>query len=94
MGDYQRFGYKQEPETCLWCGRKLRRKQVMCNEGDPGAVRRGGDDVAGWWVKPADKLGSYQDDSFCGLRCGYLFGLRMAELGKRLGLSMAGTPLG
>jgi hypothetical protein len=32
----------------------------------------------------ADKAGSYQDGMFCGLRCGYQFGLRLAELGRRL----------
>jgi hypothetical protein len=32
----------------------------------------------------ADKLGDYQDGFFCGLRCACEFGVRLAELGRRL----------
>lgn len=31
-----------------------------------------------------DRRGDYGDNAFCGLRCGYQFGLTMAVLGKRL----------
>jgi hypothetical protein len=79
-GDYQDFGYEDKPETCLWCGRKLKHLKVI----DPEASRT----TPGHYViKPADKLGSQQDDCFCGLRCGYQFGVRMAELGERLAKS-------
>jgi hypothetical protein len=30
--------------------------------------------------------GAYGDDAFCSIRCGYAFGVRMAELGERLRL--------
>ena len=30
------------------------------------------------------RLGQYEDNAFCGLRCGYMFGLTLARLGKRL----------
>lgn len=74
------FGYQGKPDTCLWCGRKLRRKKVIAEPGEPGAVERS----FHFWEKPAEKLGGYQDGFFCGLRCGYEFGLRMAQLGRRL----------
>lgn len=32
----------------------------------------------------ADRRGDYGDNAFCGLRCGYAFGRRMAELGQAL----------
>jgi hypothetical protein len=35
------------------------------------------------WAQ-GQELGGYGDNHFCGLRCGYEFGLRFAELGKRL----------
>ena len=50
-----------EPGTCLWCGRKLRKFHL--NDGSKG---------------------DYGDNAFCGLRCGYSFGVTMAELGKKL----------
>ena len=80
MSDRQPFGYEGKPGTCLWCGRKLHRKKVMADPGEAGATEVG----PHFWHKPADKLGGYQDDSFCGLRCGYSFGLRLAQLGRRL----------
>lgn len=83
-GDYQSFGATNEPDTCLWCGRKLVHKSRMCEEGDPGAFRVGGEGRGGWWARKADKGGGYSDGMFCGLRCGYQFGKRMAEFGERL----------
>ena len=74
MGDYQPFGYTGEPGTCFWCGRRLRRKTVPAEPAEPGAAKIGAQ----------SRLGGYQDDTFCGLRCGYQFGLRMAELGRKL----------
>jgi hypothetical protein len=80
VSDYQPFGYTGEPGTCFWCGRRLRRRKVSAEPGEPGATKAG----LHFWTKPAARLGGYQDDTFCGLRCGYQFGLRMAELGRRL----------
>lgn len=79
-GDRQPFRYAGQPGTCLWCGRKLRRTTVLASPGDPGARPLG----ARTWVRPAAGLGAYADDCFCGLRCGYQFGLRRAQLGDRL----------
>lgn len=75
MASWQPFGYEGMPGTCLWCGRKLRHETVIDSDSDkpyPGNLVR------------ADKSGRYQDDSFCGLSCGYRFGRRLAELGNRL----------
>lgn len=83
-GDYQDFGYEGKPETCLWCGRKLQRKTLMDRHATDLAHRDGTLRPGLWISKPAEKLGSYQDDCFCGLRCGYQFGLRLAEFGRRL----------
>lgn len=78
------FGYKGEPGTCKWCGRKLRFKMLKdwIGYNDETGKRRPG----GPWSKGvrAKLAGSYQDGHFCGLRCGYEFGLRMAQLGRRL----------
>jgi hypothetical protein len=76
----QPFGYKDEPGTCLWCGRKLRHAQVMAEENEPGATRIG----PGYWLKRAKEAGPYQDGCFDTQGCGYQFGLRMARLGRRL----------
>ena len=69
------FGATGEPGTCLWCGRRLRHETVIDPASDkpyPGNLVR------------AEQAGRYQDDSFCGLGCGYRFGRRLAELGNRL----------
>lgn len=77
------FGATGKPGTCLWCGDKLKHGTVTADESQR-------DDPTYKSVAPhyatvrAARSGSYQDDKFCGLRCGYRFGLRMAELGKRL----------
>jgi hypothetical protein len=76
-GDRQPFGYSGQSATCLWCGRRLRRTTVL----DTGRMEREGLSYA---VRPAAGLGAYADDCFCGLRCGYQFGLRQAQLGGRL----------
>lgn len=51
-----------EPGTCLWCGKKLRKSKIH-----NGAFK-----------------GDYSDNAFCGLRCGYSFGVTFASLGRRL----------
>lgn len=70
---FAQHGVPAAPGCCLWCGRKLRLSSASSNEGivarDPSAVGSRGD---------------YGDNAFCGLRCGYLFGVRLAVLGRRL----------
>jgi len=43
-----------------------------------------GDELYKASLRPALKTGRYQDGFFCGLRCGYQFAARLAELGRRL----------
>lgn len=35
-------------------------------------------------TNPEGHLGRYQDNAFCGLRCGYRFGVMFASFGNRL----------
>ena len=58
-----------EPGTCNWCGRKLR----------PYPFRD-----ARWREGQGKELGGYGDNHFCGLRCGYLFGVQFAQWGHRI----------
>lgn len=51
------------PDTCLWCGKRLRTAR---------------------FAQPDARKGDYQDGAFCGLRCGYMFGVWAAKLGFRL----------
>ena len=63
------FNYDSVKGTCLWCGRKLR------------AYRWRHKDYA---KAQGKEWGDYGDGHFCGLRCGYQFAVRLADLGKRL----------
>lgn len=64
-----------EPDTCLWCGQKLRHKAISeKREGEFRYVKTGME----------AKGGDYVDGFFCGLRCGYQFGVQMAEWGRRI----------
>lgn len=78
MAEWRTSNPSNKPETCLWCGRKLRRKMQAF-------------DKDGKYLKPKDRTepaydagGSYGDGYFCGLRCGYLFGEQMAKFGRRI----------
>jgi hypothetical protein len=96
MSEWQPFGYEGKPGTCFWCGRKLAYKSwanwetVETGEIVPADPSHGEPAHPGLVTRPtgertrADKAGGYQDDSFCGLRCGYQFGLQLAAQGKRL----------
>ena len=85
MAQWRPFGYEGKPGTCLWCGRKLRRKTYP-----PDKPKGMG--WAEWHASPEskqrvpayDKPGDYGDGFFCGLRCAYDFAVRLAELGRRL----------
>lgn len=100
MADYREFDATNEPDTCLWCGRKLRYKthdvyEQHAVEVPAATVNMGGREfvthdayTAARNVKVgehrAEKAGSYEDGHFCGLRCGYLFGVALADLGRKL----------
>lgn len=83
MASSKRFGYRGEAGTCLWCGEKLRHERVMADDADKGNPTYKVEGANFATIKAA-KAGRYQDDRFCGLGCGYQFGLRMADLGRRL----------
>lgn len=57
------------PGACLWCGAKLR--------GVGPAIRKVHPDLV-------EARGDYGDNAFCGMRCGFSFGRRLAVLGSRL----------
>jgi len=80
----QPFGATGEPGTCLWCGRKLRHQDSIVDSsrrGEPGVTWH---ELGHYATARAELGGHYQDGLFCGLRCGYQFGARLAELGRRL----------
>ena len=94
MAEWRPFGATNAPDTCLWCGNKLRHKVTESHyeeirvevpeelRWDPAVThRKQSKSVAD---KRAEKGGDYQDGFFCGLRCGYQFGERLAQLGRRL----------
>lgn len=74
------FGYKGEPETCLWCGKKLPRLKlvesviVTTEEGYHSEFKPTGE----------VRVGYRGDQTFCTLTCGYSFGLAFAQHGQRL----------
>lgn len=93
MSDWHPFGYEGKPGSCLWCGRVLRHKTYQLEPDEDIAGWPGfeltGKTKTGPWGTPlriirALKPGGYSDGFFCGLRCAYKFGVRMAELGYRL----------
>lgn len=84
MSQWRGFNATNKPDTCLWCGQKLRRRMVQArhlpqSEHFERAAR--GD-------KPInepqyDKPGDYGDGHFCGLRCAYQFAVLSADGGQR-----------
>lgn len=81
MSSWQPFGYEGKPETCLWCGRKLHYQKTRTW----GTVEvNGGFTSKITGEKRAELPGYYEDGFFCGLSCGYKFGVRLAQLDKRL----------
>jgi hypothetical protein len=99
MADWRNFDASNEPETCLWCGRKLRHKTTKHHyEVVEVPIKRTDVDYQyqveeGYTVRKKHKLvvderaekgGDYQDGQFCGLRCGMQFAWRLADLGRRL----------
>lgn len=94
MPDYRPFNASNKPDTCLWCGNKLRHRQISkdMTVGEAKAqgykvadlFARGGDDAkASVVVGHEERGGDYADGHFCGLRCGYRFGVAMANNGRR-----------
>ena len=84
MPGFRPFGYTGEPGTCLWCGKRLRRERVHATDADEGNPSYNPGSAYGAPTIQAAKAGPYQDDAFDTLGCGYRFGRRLAELGRRL----------
>jgi hypothetical protein len=98
MAQWRSFNASNAPGTCLWCGRKLYRKTVKSHyeatevpltekEIASGAYLEGQTTRKVYKTvvdKRAEKAGDYQDDQFCGLRCGMQFAWRMADAGCRV----------
>jgi len=87
MAEYREFGATNDPNTCLWCGRPLRPKREHVEPEKHGfSNTQYGTPEWKAFVKaqPIVGYGDYADGKFCGLRCGYLFGRRLADLGRRL----------
>jgi len=96
MAEWRDFDASNDPNTCIWCGKKLRFKVLHSHyetsvvpvpEDDPNydpidfTTRKIYKNVVD---ERATTGGDYQDGFFCGLRCAYQFGVRMAQLGRRL----------
>lgn len=79
MAEWREWNPSNEPGTCLWCGHKLRQGKgtFVDDPTAPSGRRFDGDALMA-------KLGGYADGFFCGLRCGYLFGVEFAGFGRRL----------
>jgi len=79
------FGYAGEPGTCLWCGRKLRLHRESDSVRVPDSELKYGEKLKYRRIYTGNaRLGDYGDGHFCGLRCGYMFGRQLADLGQRL----------
>ena len=77
MNLFNEFGRVNEPGHCIWCGKKLRKK-FDHERIDPTSR------TSSFRKLKTFKLGDYRDGFFCGLRCGYRFAVRLAQLGSRL----------
>jgi len=99
MADWREFNASNEPDTCLWCGRKLSyltkhsHYEVTNVPLDPKIENEAylleeGQTTRKQYKNVVDerwaKSGGYHDGFFCGLRCAYQFAVRLAELGRRL----------
>ena len=83
MARYRDRGNTNAPRTCLWCGAQL--GQYFTSGGSERIeLACGGFAHKQLPAVPSGTYGRYGDNHFCGLRCGYLFGLAMAEGGRRL----------
>jgi hypothetical protein len=75
MAEWRPANPSNQPDTCLWCGRKLHYKTKhvwKVTDATPTSSFK------------AEKAGDYEDGHFCNLRCGYQFGAAMADFGRRL----------
>lgn len=82
------FGYKGEPETCRWCGRKLHRTTNQEHVWDDNATARDGTRGRWRWVRKGYRYGGRKgvagNGHFCTGACMASYGLRCAQLGIAL----------
>lgn len=82
---WRAYGATGEPGTCEWCGNVLRQPIDSAQK-----VEIANNHIAVSSIPKAerkfryDKPGGYGDGHFCGLRCGYMFGVEIANQGTRL----------
>lgn len=78
MAQWRDWNPSNHPDTCLWCGAKLRHATTpFTRDGQfiPKRVDR---------PKHYSKPGDYGDGYFCGLRCAHSFAVDMAGFGHRI----------
>ncbi len=78
MAEFRKFHASNQPETCLYCGRRLRWIKRSFTPGPHGEFIPIGQ-RPNLYKKPGD----YGDGFFCGLRCGYQFGVLAANHAQR-----------
>ena len=78
MAEFRAFNPSNKRGTCLHCGRKLRWIKRTFTQG-PREVPI----PVGERPNRYAKAGDYGDGFFCGLRCGYQFGVLAAQHGNR-----------
>lgn len=93
MPNAHAFGATNEPDTCLWCGAKLRTNYTMGDVAEGPRKLIKGDDygVEDYTIptlryvnkEPTGK-GWENNGYFCTLRCGEAFGLAFARAGYRM----------
>lgn len=99
MAEWREFNASNKPDTCLWCGRKLRHKTTKYHYDEVEVPLNQNSEADSYLLEAgettrkkhklvvderAEKGGDYQDGQFCGLRCGMQFAWRLADLGRRL----------
>lgn len=86
MAECRVFNPSNRPGTCLYCGRKLWWIKRTFTQGSRGVLIPVGE-------RPNlyAKAGDYGDGFFCGLRCGYQFGVLAANHGNRFTVKGADT---
>lgn len=92
MSNTHDYGPTNEPDTCLWCGAKLRTNYTMGEriEG-PRKLVKGREGYNSYYVptfryinKKKTGKGVYDTGFFCTLFCGMQFGIAFARMGRRL----------
>jgi hypothetical protein len=76
-----KFGATNKTDTCRWCGRKL---VWVCNTQYEESAAPNGKRRIVSRTRRYQAPGAYGNGHFCGLTCGYQFGLTLATAGHVL----------